>query len=244
MIQNIWKKPLVGNLHEGQSQKLKDVFYQLGKCKSPYFLALIKYLDKQPEKFYSKDIFEIYTTFLEVQFSKNPKRLISILNNKNHDLSNAFSLLDRINNESWHDAILPDNDYERMKFCDANLNPTYLKLVDGVYHHFIYILAACSRLERRKNAEGLDLFNCVEEIKSNYPSICGPYDNRIRNGIAHGGVVFKHFEIIYKDKKGKVRTIQTLDLPLLVDELVDTCNAIALAIRIFLTHLTQLSVVG
>ena len=53
-----------------------------------------------------------------------------------------------------------------MKFCDAYLNPTYLKLVDGVYHHFIYVLAVCSRFYRKKNVAGLDLFNCVEEIKN------------------------------------------------------------------------------
>lgn len=74
MIQNIWKKPLVGNLHESQAQKLIDSFRQLEKCKSPYFLALIKYLDKRPEKFYKKEIFNTYIAFLNIQFSKNPKR--------------------------------------------------------------------------------------------------------------------------------------------------------------------------
>lgn len=233
MDQNIWKKPLVGRLHEHQAERLDGTFSQLKQCADSKYLALVKYLDKQPEKFYSKQVFTAFFDFLNDSLAKTPKRIISILNDTRLELNKAFSILDRVNKEKWHDDLKPDLEYEFMLFCDANLNTSYLKLVDGVYFHFIYIIASFITLSRGKSTAGLDLYSCVQIIKKGFPLFCEPYNHIVRNGIAHGGVTYKHFEIIYQDKHKNSVSIQGSELMDLADELIDLCNGMALALRIF-----------
>ena len=73
-------------------------------------------------------------------------------------------------------------DYEFMKKCEFKINPAYLKLVEGIYHHLIFPVAAFCRIERGKSLDGLDIYNRVEEIrKTKYAYLCEPYDNKIRN---------------------------------------------------------------
>lgn len=120
-----------------------------------------------------------------------------------------------------------------MKLCDSTLNTAYLKLTDGIFYQFIYIIAVILTLDRGKKIQGLDVFNCVEIIRSKFPIICEAYDNTIRNGIAHGSVSYKHYEIIYKDKKQKTRKVQPFEFVEITDNLMDICNGLSFALRVF-----------
>jgi hypothetical protein len=232
-IQGIWTKPLVNRLHERQLKRLTNAIPQLSNCGHNNFLALIKYLDTSPEKFYSKQAFRIFLDFLTEQQLLNSKRLSSLLSDRRHELDLALTNLDRLNKENWHDLLNPDEQYEFMQFCDSTLNTAYQKLTDGIYHHFIYVIAAILTLDKGKKTQGLDVFNCVEVIKKRFPHISEPYNNTIRNGIAHGSVIYRHFEIIYKDKHQNQYKLQPYELVELVDNLIDVCNGIALALKVF-----------
>jgi hypothetical protein len=133
------------------------------------------------------------------------------------------------------------DEYDFMIFCDRIINPTYLKLIESVYYPFIYILALISRINRNKNTDGLDVYNSVEELEfSNRSNYCSVYDNIIRNGIAHGGITYKQKEISYQDKKGNSKTLTDRELIILVDSLIDICNALVLASKLFyILHLDE-----
>ena len=63
------------------------------------------------------------------------------------------------------------------------------------------------------------------------------YRHIIRNGIAHGGITFLQREIKYRDKKGNEETVDTRSVVRLCDDLLDTCNGLAVALKIFCIRL-------
>lgn len=233
-ITNIWKNHIMVSVHQRKRQYLCKVFQQLSTFSHTNYLSLYNYVEISPERFYSRQAFKIYYEFLVSEYSRDPSQLSSLLNSNEFALNKAFHSLAEINRYDWHDSSSDMHDYELMRFCDNCLNTTYLKLLEEVYYSFIYIIAAISRLNRETPLAGLDVYNCVEEIKNSiYSSLCLQYNNIIRNGIAHGGVTYRQQEIVYKDKRGNSHTISMRDLNILVDDLLDICNGIALAKKIF-----------
>lgn len=235
-VNKIWKNPLTLALHANRRITLKDNFTKLSKCIHNNYLSIYKYLEDTPEKFYSKEAYSTYKSFLEQCFTTP---LVELLNENHHEINKSLHLLEEINRYPWHDDIIEKDEYELLRFCDTSLNPTYLKLVEGVFYPLIYIPAFFSRISRGKPTEGLDIYNSVEEInKSSYSNLCVFYNHTIRNGIAHGGVIYKQNEIIFKGKKGGPETVSVRNLIELIDNNLDLCNGIALSIKeFFLTTL-------
>ncbi|MEX0287716.1 MAG: hypothetical protein AB3N14_01260, partial [Flavobacteriaceae bacterium] len=111
----------------------------------------------------------------------------------------------------------------------------YLNLSESVYHKFLKVIAHCNRLTRNRPAEGLDLYNCWEEIKlTQFKSCTSVFNNTIRNGIGHGGGYFMERDIVYKGKKGKPYQARISEVINSFDEMLDICNAFALAYKQFL----------
>ena len=109
-----------------------------------------------------------------------------------------------------------------------------MKLIEAVYHKFLLFIAYQQRVSRSKPTSGLDIYNCVEEIKNTdfrYVTYC--YENTIRNGIAHGGITYKENDTIYKGKKGSPYEIRTKRIIRMFDDLLDICNGFSLAFKIF-----------
>lgn len=228
-VNEIWKNHLTLALHAKRRATLKDNFTRLSKCTHNNYLALYKYLEDTPEKFYSKEAYSTYKSFLE-QCSKTP--LIELLNENQNEINKSLHLLEEINRYPWHDDIIEKDEYELLRFCDTYLNPTYLKIVEGILYPLIYIPAFFSRISRGKPTEGLDIYNSVEEInQSSFSNLCVFYNHTIRNGIAHGGVIYKQNEIIFKGKKGSPETVSIRNLIELIDNFLDLCNGIALSIK-------------
>ncbi|MDY6970436.1 MAG: hypothetical protein SVR08_17545, partial [Spirochaetota bacterium] len=223
-------------MHEKRRAILHNNFSSLSKCNHDNYLSIYKYLEDTPEKFYSKEAYSTYNAFLN-QCSKTP--LIELLNENQNEINKSLHLLEEINRYQWHDDIIDNDEYGLLRFCDITLNPTYLKIVEGVFYPLIYIPAFFSRISRGKPTEGLDIYNSVEEIKkSSFSNLCDFYNHTIRNGIAHGGAIYKQNEIIYKGKKGSPETVSVRNLIELIDNFLDLCNGIALSIKeYFLTSL-------
>ena len=95
-------------------------------------------------------------------------------------------------------------------------------------------VAHFSRLDRGKSTEGLDVWSVKEELKGQ-PTECliAPYRHIIRNGIGHGGITFLQNEISYRDKKGIEETFGTAFVIRVCDDLLDTCNGLAAALKVF-----------
>ncbi|MBA7586038.1 hypothetical protein ES708_28034 [subsurface metagenome] len=78
-----------------------------------------------------------------------------------------------------------------INFIDKEVHFNLLKIYETAFYNFLLIIAKFSRISRGKKADGLDLYNVVEEIKNTeFDFVSNVYNNTIRNGIAHGKVVF------------------------------------------------------
>lgn len=210
------------------------MFPELTSCRHSLFLSLKRYLDGVPERFYTESNFNIIQSFLTNEQKNDQKRLTKKLNQKIELFDKAFVYLTEINNGYWHDLHENIFNYGFIRFCDSALHPAYLKLIEGILYPFILILAEYSRENRGKSIDGLDVFNCVEELKNSpYATLISGYNNILRNGIAHGGVIYRDKENKYSDKRGNDLIVDHRNLLKKIDNLVDTCNAIALSIKLF-----------
>jgi hypothetical protein len=125
-----------------------------------------------------------------------------------------------------------------VRFIDKRFHPIYLRLVEGVLSPFVSIIAFFSRLNRNKPARDIAIFQAVEEL-SHTPlaSLQELYSQTIRNAIAHGGISYLDSEVLYRSKKQN-GTIATEEMTFrgivtLVDNLLDACNGLALAMKVF-----------
>ena len=89
-------------------------------------------------------------------------------------------------------------------------------------------------IDRGKQGEGLDVRSVMEELKGGAMAIhTRSYRQMIRNGIAHGGITFLQNKIRYTDKRGNEETHSAGFIVRLCDDLVDTCNGLAVALKVF-----------
>ena len=155
-------------------------------------LALRRYLDNRPEKFFDKEAYETYLRWLQSHDQIRPKELKAYLSEFDAEINRALLFLREINLEEWHDRPLSGGgDYEMMRMIDKHVHPAYLRLVEGVFTPLIRPLAYFSRLDRNKSVEGLGVWSSTEEIRgNNEEGLIGHYKHIVRNGIAHGGISF------------------------------------------------------
>ncbi|MDO9028650.1 MAG: hypothetical protein Q7U68_07330, partial [Candidatus Roizmanbacteria bacterium] len=151
------------------------------------------------------------------------------------ELNRTFLHLEEVNNLEWHDFFEKLDDFELIRFIDQQIHPTYLRLTEAVFTPLCRIVAHFSRVDRGKGTDGLDLWPIVEELeKTSLCEVVNPYKHIVRNAIAHGGITYLQNEILYGDKKGNEEKHSDTDIVRTFDDLLDTCNALALAFSVFL----------
>jgi len=234
-IREVWRAPLTSEVNERIRKRVLRAFPTLSSCSHDVYLALAKYLDGTPERFYSREALSTYTEIMEKEFARDPARLIEVLNNSSADIDRAMLTLNEISREDWHDTAVEREEYAFMRLCDRYLHPAYLKLAEGVLHKFISPIAICLRLERRKSTNDLwKLSACVDELRRAVcSSLVGYCDITVRNSIAHGCITYKQKEVVYFDKNSKSRTFSDTAVVEMLDGLVDTCHGCALALKLF-----------
>ncbi len=233
-IQEVWRVPLTSGINERVRKRVLHAFPTLSSCGHDIYLALAKYLDGAPERFYSRESLRTYTQIFEQEFAANPARLLKVLNDSSEDIDRAMLTLNEIGREHWHDMSIEREEYAFMRLCDRSLHPAYLKLAEGVLHRFINPIATCLRLERGKSTNDLwKLSVCVDELKrAGGSSVVAHCDTTVRNSIAHGRITYKQKEVVYFDKH-KSQTLSDAAVVEMVDGLVDTCHGCALALKLF-----------
>lgn len=227
--------PTTKTVNRYWNKKILENFPVLLNANDTKFLSLKEYITDRPQKFYNKQVYEDYLNFITNFKIKDSKKLSEILHDSEYELNIAIKSLNDINKEKNHDDFVPDNNIEIIQFIENNIHFNYLKLIEAVYHKFILIIAIKNRMQRDKPVEGLDIFNCVEEIQNtDFQYITECYNNTIRNGIAHGGITFKESNTIYKGKKGYPFEITTKEIIRKFDDLLDICNGFVLALKVFI----------
>ena len=234
-IREIWRVPLTSEVNERIRKRVLREFPILSSCANDTYLALAKYLDGTPERFYSHEALSTYIEIMEKEFARDPTRFIEVLNDSTADIDRAMLTLNEISQEDWHDTSVEREEFAFMRLCDRYLHSAYLKLAEGVFHKFIVPIAICLRLERGKSTNDLwKLSACLDELRrATYSSLVGHCDIIVRNSIAHGRITFKQKEVVYFDKNNKSRTLSDIAVIEMVDSLVDTCHGCALALKLF-----------
>lgn len=241
-IKHIMENSITKPQDEFDLQRLSNIFTQLKEEAGSNSLALRCHLDHQPDKFYDKLAFDKYYHWITKQDQCKRVDLKNwVLQNIFH-ISQALLFLKEINLEPWHDFPLTSKDeYDTIRMIDKHIHPSYLRIVEGVFFPLLQPIAHFSRRDRNKHADNLSLWSTVEEIKGGPEGyLTQPYIHIMRNGIAHGGVSFLQRAIRYTDAKGNKCTYDTSFVVRVFDDMLDTCNGIAAALKVFfLNNQTQ-----
>jgi len=217
-------------------ERLLRAFPALADCVEPHYLALRQYVDHRPERFFDESAYRIYLSWLNERASSDGHSLRSYLQQADGDLNRALVFLREVNADDWHDRTLRSaGEYDLVRFIDRTVHPTYVRLAEGVLTPLTKLLAFFSRTDAGKGTEGLDTWQIVQELRGGpLGELVAPYSSIIRNGIGHGGITYLQDEIRYRDKKGNEATFSTREAVGYCDDLLDTCNALAAALRTFL----------
>ncbi len=195
---------------------------------------LNKYIEHRPECFYSEDIFHKFLYWLNKRDNNSRGPLQEYFKEFSTELNQAFHHLNEVNRYDWHDGVLKLDEYEKIRFIDQKIHPAYLRLVEAVLAPFLHVVAHFYRFDRGKGTQGLDLYNIMDNVKKTEISdAAAPYLHKVRNGIGHGKITYLQNEILYKDRKGNSEKYNDSEIIRTFDNLLDTCNSIALALWIF-----------
>ena len=229
------QNPLNKEGDQRDTARLAATFPVLGSGSDQHSLILRRYLDNRPEKFFDREVFDVYLGWFQKQVRDRPKQLRAYLLQSNSEINRALLFLREINSDSWHDNRLSSgDDYELIRVIDKHVHPAYLRLVEGVLVPLLRPLAYFSRKDRNKGVDGLDVWPIIQELTGQKEEcLTRHYKHIIRNGIAHGGITFLQREIRYRDRKGNEQTFDTTSVSRLFDDLLDTCNGVAAAIKVF-----------
>jgi hypothetical protein len=133
-----------------------------------------------------------------------------------------------------HDHLVPSDHNDLIELIDKEIHYNLLKLYETPFYQFSYIIAKYYRLKRKVGISGMDLFNVMEDLKSgDFKILNSAYNNIVRNGIAHGKVVYTDIYNIYKDKKGNSGEFMPRDIVALFDLVLDLTNGLSLAFKTF-----------
>jgi len=219
---------------ENKKNIILTKFPELNMCEHDNFYSLGEYIFDSPSKFYKRDIFDSAEEFLNNLFndSKEIVVFLNILKEFSFEFDHAIKTLNTINKKEIHENLLPDNDAELMYFLSEKIIYEYLKLNDVVLLGFLKPIAYHLRLKNSKGTDKLDIYNCIETLKTQkiFENLTKKYNNTIRNAIAHGGVTFESSKIKFRDKKNS-KEFFAWDFIKEFDSLIDTANAIALAYK-------------
>ena len=226
--------PTTKVINDYWKRKILDSFPILESVVDSKYLSLKEYIATRPQKFYCEKTYGNYLSFLLNLREENPDLFLSIFIEHEHELDIAIKTLNDINSLEFHDSLEPENNIERIIFIENYIHFNYIKLVEAVYHKFLLFIAYQQRLLRDKPTDGLDIYNCVEEIKNtDFEYVTHCFENTIRNGIAHGGITYKEDSTTYKGKKGDPYEISSKRIIRMFDDLLDICNGFSLAFKAF-----------
>lgn len=230
------QNPLMKARNAYDRARLATAFPVLRSESESVSLALRCYLDGRPEKFFSRQAYVTYLTWLQGRRAASGQLFKDYLSSVTREINSALLFLRDVNTESWHDRERKnDSSIEEIRFIDRHVHPTYLRLTEGVLGALSQPVAYFSRRDRGKSPDGLALRAVMEEIRRYVPDCyTSAYRSIVRNGIAHGGITFSDDEITYRDNRGNQEAIRTVDVMRLLDDLLDTCNGMSLALKVFL----------
>jgi hypothetical protein len=226
--------PATAPLHKHWEDLIKSEFVTIDFSDSSDYLSIIQYLDSTPQKFYLKEAFLKYYQFLIQSRNEDPELLASILTLSESLLSLSNKILTEVNNQPIHDTILPKDQNELIDFIDKEIHFNLLKVYETPLFQFSYIISKWYWTKANKGTSALDLYNSIQQLKTiGFEFVDRYYLHNVRNGIAHGKIIFTDSDIAYIDKKGNKEQIRIRKIIEVFDGILDIVNGFALALKVF-----------
>jgi hypothetical protein len=232
--------PATKAVHEDCEARIKLKFKDVDFSTSSNYLCLADYINKTPQKFYSKEAFDSYTAFLNSVKEKDPILLAEILREFEPFLNISNRVLSEVNEKAIHDVFLPSDNNDLINFIDKNVHYNLLKIYETPFYCLSKIIAKYYWIKSNKKIDGLDLYHSVEQLKKiGFSFVDKFYLHNVRNGIAHGKILFTDKNITYIDKKDGEVTIPTRKIIDTLDGIIDITNGFFLAFKIFVATNTN-----
>ncbi|MFC5050319.1 hypothetical protein ACFPK9_06820 [Rubritalea spongiae] len=229
------QNPLTRAANQHDREEILTRFPDLQDIPDGRCLALRRYVVSHPDRFFDQTAYDYYLRWLRNRARTDRELLQEYLTDNESELARALHFLREINLQDWHDRLLEKaDDYEHVRFVDRHIHPAYLRLIEGVFVHFTRCLAFFSRRDRGKGTDGLELWSVVQEVdRLPAAALTDPYRHTVRNAIAHGGITYRENRIKYVDKNGKEEELDAIEVIRLCDDMVDVCNGIVAAFKVF-----------
>ncbi len=222
-------------LHEYRGRAL-TLFPELETCGHEFFAFMSLYAREIPWKFFDRGTATNALRVLNEIRATDDSLLLSFFNDRHGEIEIALRSLDEINRAAFH-----DRDWSSLKPLDQIrdirelIHPAYLQLCETALKTLLHPIAV---LQRRKGGSKSETFTADERMEAARKagvSAFEPFDSRVRNAIAHGGVKFAQDSIKYRNvgaKEVKVRTTTLPETVRLFEDLLDICNGLAVAYRL------------
>jgi hypothetical protein len=218
-------------LNESKRNEVYDYFPLIHEKSEKMGLSLSSYISNSPEKYLDHNLMGKYHTFIENQENHQ------WIKDKQVEINSALKIMSDINLLQIHERENEHNHQKLAKQINDDFLPRYHQLIEGVFYPFIFPISLDSRLKRKKGVDDLDLYNCIKELEfTQFKELSRFYNQTVRNGIAHIKVLFTNEKIIFLDRKGNREEINFIQFCNQFDALVDVCNALILAFKIFLIN--------
>jgi hypothetical protein len=229
------KNPYTDARHSFSKRRIYAQFPEIEGNSDDRVLPFIRYIDNCPDKHYSAKAKADYYRYLESILDSNPNLLSEILKKKSRELDLAYKYLFEINKNEFHDLPLPLDDLEKLLFVENNIHFNFIRVYEGIFTVFIYIIAHNERIKRSKKIEDLSNFSALlAELKNTQLDyLAHAVEKTVRNGIAHGDVTFLDKEIIYRDSSGNEERFSPTRITRMFDDLLDYINGMAFALWSF-----------
>ena len=106
------QNPLTRERDARDRSRLVTAFPALQSCSEPHFLALRRYLDGRPERFFDETAYEAYLDWLQRRDKTDGKelKLKEYLFQFDAEINRALLFLREINSEEWYDKPLTTGD--------------------------------------------------------------------------------------------------------------------------------------
>jgi len=212
-------------------------FPELADCGHELFAFMSAYADQLPWSTFDRTAKEHYLGFLRAVATERPTFLSGFLRDNHGAIEITFRTLETINRTFPHDRDWTKfRDIGLLRTIHDEVHPVYLQLCEGVLKLLLTIVAVPRRLKRGEPTENLSPNDLAAEARDAGIHALGCFDPTMRNAIAHGSVAFGIDRIEYINRyRGKTRSRvnvphETLKL---AEELLDVCNGMAAALRIF-----------
>lgn len=194
--------------------------------------ALWKFALIRPQKYYDHAAFNEAATILKLADDKN----LSLSSGDQKQAETALVRLREINNTYPDIQLNQDaNDFIALDDLQRNYLPFYVTIAESVYQPLLRLLLsihfAASGITK---SVGPKLRDYHEQAKKYLPTpLSKTYSSVVRNAISHDSFsITTHQDIEFKDQNDPSVKISLRNCPQLIDNLLDTCNAIYAALLI------------